>query len=162
MGRKWNPEKAALGRVAETLVEQLFIELGWEVYRYGMENAIPGFTSVLRSIEKRAAVHKKISKMPDFVVHHEEKGTHMIEVKYRTSGEYKFEKGYEYYNPLFIVFSKRFIKCIPHDELEDSQVDDSYQKPYLLANRKEFNFSEDDRDKILEYCKVAVKFFEPF
>jgi hypothetical protein len=29
------------GRIAETLVEQLFLELGFQVFKYGMENTIP-------------------------------------------------------------------------------------------------------------------------
>ena len=29
-------------RIAETLVEELFLSMEWSVFRYGMENTIPG------------------------------------------------------------------------------------------------------------------------
>ena len=30
------------GRIAETLIEELFLRLGYNVFRYGMENTVPG------------------------------------------------------------------------------------------------------------------------
>ncbi|MBN2682259.1 MAG: hypothetical protein JXR58_07105 [Bacteroidales bacterium] len=30
------------GRIAETLIQELFLSLGYNVFRYGMENTIPG------------------------------------------------------------------------------------------------------------------------
>ena len=30
------------GRIAETIAEQMFIRMGYKIYRFGMENTIPG------------------------------------------------------------------------------------------------------------------------
>lgn len=36
------------GRIAETLIQELFLSLGYNVFRYGMENTIPGIMDLLR------------------------------------------------------------------------------------------------------------------
>lgn len=54
------------GRIAEALIEQLFIKLGYRVYRYGMENTIPGIIQLLGQV--RDEVSNTIKRMPDFVI----------------------------------------------------------------------------------------------
>ena len=36
------------GRIAETLIEELFLSLKYNVFRYGMENTVPGIMELLR------------------------------------------------------------------------------------------------------------------
>ena len=38
------------GRIAETLVQELFLALGYSVFRYGMENTIPGIMKLLKEV----------------------------------------------------------------------------------------------------------------
>src|SRR6266446_969480 len=36
------------GRIAETLIQELFLSLKYNVFRYGMENTIPGIMDLLK------------------------------------------------------------------------------------------------------------------
>src|SRR3989338_2189055 len=51
------------GRIAETLIEELFLSLGFNVFRYGMENTVPGIMKLLKGV--RSDVADTIRKMPD-------------------------------------------------------------------------------------------------
>ena len=146
------------GRIAETIVEQLFRSLGFQVFSYGMENSIPGITDLLRGV--RGDVEKNIRQMPDFVVF-KDNMAHFIEVKYRATGELKLrdiEKygDYPFENALFVLITKKHIKCISYAELKSGKEISAKDHKYL-GSRNEF---DTDKALIIEYCKYAVKFFE--
>ncbi len=146
------------GRIAETIVEELFRSLGFQVFSYGMENSIPGIKDLLKGV--RGDVSKNIRQMPDFVVFKDNQA-HFIEVKYRASGELKlsdFSKygDYPFENALFVLVTKKHIKCISYKELSEGKEITSTCRNYL-GKRKEF---DTDKAKIIEYCDYAVKFFE--
>ena len=72
------------GKIAETLIEQLFLSHKYTVFRYGMEYSLPGFEGPPRG-ESRAA--DKIRNMPDFVVQHRHyRETFFVEVKFKANG----------------------------------------------------------------------------
>ena len=54
------------GRIAETLIQELFLSLGYNVFRYGMENTIPGIMELLKGAKSEVAT--EIRRMPDFVI----------------------------------------------------------------------------------------------
>ncbi|MDO6803992.1 hypothetical protein Q4595_16215 [Wenyingzhuangia sp. 1_MG-2023] len=146
------------GRIAETIVEELFRSLGFQVFSYGMENSIPGIKDLLKGV--RGDVSKNIRQMPDFVVFKDNQA-HFIEVKYRASGELKLKDiakygDYPFENALFVLVTKKHIKCISYKELSEGKEITSNSQNYL-GKRKEF---DTDKDLIIEYCKYAVKFFE--
>jgi len=146
------------GRIAETIVEELFRSLGFQVFSYGMENSIPGIKDLLKGV--RGDVSKNIRQMPDFVVFKDNQA-HFIEVKYRASGELNLTDitkygDYPFENALFVLVTKKHIKCISYKELSEGKEITSTSHNYL-GNRKEF---DTDKDLIIEYCKYAVKFFE--
>jgi len=146
------------GRIAETIVEELFRSLGFQVFSYGMENSIPGIKDLLRGV--RGDVSKNIRQMPDFVVF-KDKTAHFIEVKYRASGELKLKDiakygDYPFENALFVLVTKKHIKCISYKELSEGKEITSTCHNYL-GKRKEF---DTDKELIIDYCKYAVKFFE--
>ncbi len=96
------------GRIAETIVEELFRSLEFQVFSYGMENSIPGIKDLLKGV--RGDVAKNIRQMPDFVVF-KDKTAHFIEVKYRASGELKLADiakygDYPFENALFVLVGK--------------------------------------------------------
>tara|TARA_Y100000385_G_scaffold103126_1_gene106638 strand:- start:5253 stop:5753 length:501 start_codon:yes stop_codon:yes gene_type:complete len=102
------------GRIAETIVEELFRSLGFQVFSYGMENSIPGIKDLLKGV--RGDVSTNIRQMPDFVVFKDNQA-HFIEVKYRASGELKLKDiakygDYPFENALFVLVTKKHIKCI--------------------------------------------------
>jgi len=145
------------GRIAETLIQELFLSLEYNVFRYGMENTIPGIMELLKGV--RSDVAQEIRRMPDFVVQDpRSKAVYFIEVKFRASGRFRLQdlpKNYPYENAYIILVSKRHIKCITVDELKEGREINPSTKNYLV-NRKEFDL---DKDVIVDFCKFALQFF---
>jgi hypothetical protein len=146
------------GRIGETLIQELFLSLGYNVFRYGMENTIPGIMELLKGV--RSDVAQEIRRMPDFVIQDpKSKSVYFIEVKFRASGEFKekdLPKNYPYDNVYIILVSKKHIKCVTVTELREGRVITPTSKNYL-GSRKEFDL---DKEVIKDFCDFAVKFFE--
>ncbi len=70
------------GRIGEAIAEQLFNELGYRVFRYGIENTLPGVVDIIEG--DRGTVIKSIRNQPDFIVSSKQNDWSLIEVKYRT------------------------------------------------------------------------------
>ncbi|MHC1576792.1 MAG: hypothetical protein ACXQTE_05500 [Methanosarcinaceae archaeon] len=151
-------ESMIKGRIAETLIEELFLSLGYSVFRYGMENTVPGIMNLLKGV--RSDVATNIRRMPDFVVQNPKNGkVYFIEVKFRKSETLKFSDvgpEYPYENCYFVLVSKKHIKCITYQELKDGNEITSKSQNYL-GNRKEFEL---DKNVIIRFCDFAVKFFD--
>lgn len=146
------------GRIAETLIQELFLSLGYSVFRYGMENTIPGIMELLKGV--RSDVASEIRRMPDFVVQNPKNGeVYFVEVKFRANGEFKYAdlpKNYPYRNAYIVLVSKKHIKCVTVEELEAGKEITPSSRNYL-GNRKEFDL---DRQTIIDFCEFAVQFFE--
>jgi hypothetical protein len=146
------------GRIAETLIQELFLSLGYNVFRYGMENTIPGIMELLKGV--RNDVASQIRRMPDFVIQNpESKEVYFVEVKFRASGELCFKdlpKNYPYENAYFILVSKKHIKCITYQELKEGKEITATSRNYL-GSRKEFDLQ---KEVIIDFCDFAVQFFE--
>jgi hypothetical protein len=146
------------GRIAETLIQELFLSLDYNVFRYGMENTIPGIIELLKGV--RSDVADYIKRMPDFVVQNRDtKEVFFIEVKFRANGTFSkkdLPKDYPYTNAYIIVVSKKHIKCITVTELNEGKEITPTSQNYL-GSRKEFDL---DKDVIIDFCKFAIQFFE--
>jgi hypothetical protein len=146
------------GRIAETLIQELYLSLGYNVFRYGMENTIPGIMELLKGV--RSDVAQEIRRMPDFVMQNPKtKDVYFVEVKFRASGEFKAKdlpKDYPYTNAYIVLVSKKHIKCLTVTELLEGKEITPTSHNYL-GNRKEFDL---DKEVIIEFCKFAVQFFE--
>jgi hypothetical protein len=98
--------------------------------------------------------------MPDFVIQDKTtKEVHFVEVKYRSSGEFKFEdlsENYPYSNALVIIVSKKHIKCLSAVELKEGKKITPECKNYL-GNRDEFRLK---KTVIVEFCNLANRLFE--
>jgi hypothetical protein len=150
------------GRIGEALIEQLFIKLKYKVYRYGMENTIPGIIELLG--KAKTQVSNVIKRMPDFVIQDQSGKAYFIEVKFRSRemfslsdleedkyGEYPFP------NAFFIVVSKSHIKCLSYEQLKEGKKITPTYRGYYLGDVKAF---ETDKEVIKKFCKYATKFFE--
>ena len=143
------------GRIAETLIEELFLSLGYNVFRYGMENTVPGIMELLKGV--RGDVANDIRRMPDFVIQSKDK-VFFVEVKFRANEEFSIKelpKDYPFENCYFILVSKKHIKCITYLELRDGEKITPEDRKYL-GSRKEFDL---DKKVIIDFCDFAVKFF---
>lgn len=164
-------EKMIKGRVAEALIEELFVCLHYNVFRYGMENTIPSMKGLLKGVKSDVA--NNIRRMPDLIVQNNRKGdskkgeVYFVEVKFRSNEKFTIKSLYEdkygpypYEKCYFIVVSKKHIKCITYQELKEKHEKITPYSNNLLGYRKEFNLNEEDRQIIVAFCKFAVKFFE--
>lgn len=146
------------GRIAETLIQELFLSLKFNVFRYGMENTIPGIMDLLKGV--RSDVANEIKRMPDFVVQDPRSNSvYFVEVKFRAAETFKYSdlpKDYPYGNAYVIIVSKKHIKCITVEELKNGKEITPTCKNYL-GSRKEFDL---DKQVIIDFCAFAVKFFE--
>lgn len=146
------------GRIAETLIQELFLSLGYNVFRYGMENTIPGIIELLKGVKSEVAY--EIRRMPDFVIQNPRTSdVHFVEVKFRASGSFSLKdlpKDYPYGNAYFILVSKKHIKCITYKELQEGKEITPNSRNYL-GSRKEFDL---DKEVIIDFCDFAVQFFE--
>lgn len=146
------------GRIAETLIQELFLSLGYNVFHYGMENTIPGIMKLLKGVKSEVAT--EIRRMPDFVVQNPKTDeVFFIEVKFRKSGEFlpkDLPKDYPYVNAYIILVSKKHIKCISVQELEAGKEITPTSRNYL-GSRKEFEL---DKEVIKSFCDFAVQFFQ--
>jgi hypothetical protein len=146
------------GRIAETLIQELFLSVNYNVFRYGMENTIPGIMELLKGVRSDVAEH--IKRMPDFVVQNPETSdVFFVEVKFRANGEFSakdLHKDYPYSNAYIILVSKKHIKCLTVQELLDGKEITPDSRNYL-GSRKEFDL---DKKVIIDFCDFAVQFFE--
>ncbi len=77
------------GRIAETLIQELFLSLGYNVFHYGMENTIPSIMELLKGV--RSDVSLQIRRMPDFVIQNPKtKDVFFAEIKFRASGKFSY------------------------------------------------------------------------
>ncbi len=149
-------ENMIKGRIAETLIEELFLSLDYDVFRYGMENTVPGIMKLLKGVKGDVATN--IRRMPDFVIKKGE-DVFFVEVKFRANETFtkkNLPEDYPFLNAYFIVVSKKHIKCITYAELIEGKEVTPASKNYL-GSRKEFDL---DKEVIIDFCKFAVKFFE--
>lgn len=146
------------GRIAETLIQELFLQLKYNVFRYGMENTIPGIMDLLKGVKSEVA--DEIKRMPDFVMQNPKNGeVYFVEVKFRAAEKFTFNdlpKNYAWENVYIILVSKKHIKCITYQELKDGKEITPESRNYL-GNRKEFDL---DKEIIIAFCEFAIKFFE--
>jgi hypothetical protein len=123
-----------------------------------MENTIPGIMKLLKGVKSEVA--QEIRRMPDFVVQNPKSDeVFFIEVKFRKSGEFTLKdlpKDYPYRNAYIILVSKKHIRCITVEELEDGKEITPTSRNYL-GSRKEFEL---DKKVIIDFCDFAVQFFE--
>jgi hypothetical protein len=157
--REWNFRyKMMKGKIAETLIEQLFLSHKYTVFRYGMEYTMPALSSSLKNMQPGMA--ERFKNMPDFVVQHRiDKETYFVEVKFRADGCFsgrELDKNYPYDDALVIVVSKDSIKCLSVRELRLGEVISAECDNYL-TDRAEFQLR---KDVVEDFCDFARRFFE--
>jgi hypothetical protein len=157
--REWTFRcKMVKDKIAETLVEQLFLSHKYSVYRYGMEYVVPALGRSMKRLGSEVA--DRVRNMPDFVVQHRlNKETHFVEVKFRPNGcfsEKELDKSYSYDNSLIIVVSHTGIKCLSVRELKQG-LEITPDCSNYLAGRSEFQLR---KDVVIDFCRFGETFLE--
>ncbi|MDD3808542.1 MAG: hypothetical protein PHG49_03475 [Candidatus Pacebacteria bacterium] len=80
---KMEAENMLKGRMAESLVEELFKLCGYKIYRFGYEAVLQNLVQVESNFEKYNDVAEKIRAIPDFIVIDSSGKPVFIEVKFR-------------------------------------------------------------------------------
>jgi hypothetical protein len=84
------------GRIAEQLIQDLFINCGYNVFNYGLERIHPSLSKTITTNNKTTG--KALRFMPDYVVQSMENGDlFYLEVKFRANGEFYFDEKYTDY-----------------------------------------------------------------
>ena len=135
------------GRIAETLVEEMFKKSGYMVYRFGYEAILENLSQNRRELQESDTL-EKIKSIPDFLVVSQNGSVQLIEVKYSGTGNIQKSKLNKY-----AEFWKeaRILLVIPN-------------KPHFLINYIE-NFLKTEKMFPLEndrYTKIDSKIVERF
>ncbi len=144
------------GRIAESIVQEMFLACGYSVFKYGMEHSVPSILGLLSKVNSE--VSKQIRHMPDFIILSKENVPYFIEVKYRTNGEFEFSdlpKNYPYYNSFVVLITPDYIKCLSYEELKAGKKITPTCKNYI-GKRAEFNL---DKEVVIEFCDFVREFF---
>ncbi len=145
-------------RVAETIIKELFLISGYQVFDYGMERSMPLITGKLNLDNSETAL--QIRKMPDFVVQSPppENELFYVEVKYRKSSRFPTDTddltNFPYTNAWFIVVSQKDIRCISYNQIVQGKkimADDC-----LLINSVAFKL---DKKNVQLFQEYACQFF---
>ncbi|PCI19093.1 hypothetical protein COB64_04260 [Candidatus Wolfebacteria bacterium] len=110
------------GAIAETIAEEMFRAMGFEVRKYGQEFAVPGFGS--REVPQNGEAADVIRLMPDLVVT-KDRQTFLLEVKYRANGKFNLNEfvkskkidAYPYLYAYVVLFSPDHIKIQKAEDL---------------------------------------------
>jgi hypothetical protein len=146
------------GRIAEYLIQDLFIQSGYNVFNYGIERQMPGITKRLNA-KKETTTGKALRYMPDFVVQSLSTGDlFYLEVKFRASGMFSIKElpdDYPYRNAWFVIVSPEKIQCILYKRLKDGY-EITPSTNYLMQNVKSFHI---DKERLQEYHEYAKQLF---
>ena len=82
----FNPEEMLKGRMAESLVEELFSKSGNKIYRFGYEAILQNLTQIEKSFNTNNEAGKMIQTIPDFIIVDKNRNPTFLEVKFRRNG----------------------------------------------------------------------------
>ena len=144
MSKDHDPENSIKGRIAETIIEELLLEIGLSTYRNGVENAF--------AKHNKRKLHGPLSadifSRPDFIAIDDGGLVHYIEVKYRRKGKFD-EKDHSH---IARYHDETIIVLISPNSLMGCKKKD-YPQLTLLANIAPFNKNKALVEKYVRFCK---------
>lgn len=161
---RW-PENRLKGSMSECIVEQMFSDAGYYVYRFGYESTIQHLKVILKDSKlKDNEVTKRIKTTPDFIAVDPKRGNiFFVEVKYRTSwtkwkqdAQILEDLSRHWPDVILLVVSneephfkistlkdfKRTNKLYPLEEFEIINIDESIAKKYKDLIKKYFGSTQ--------------------
>ncbi len=148
------------GRIAEQLIQDLFINCGYNVFNYGLERIHPSLSKSITTNNKTTS--KSLRFMPDYVVQSRENGDlFYLEVKFRANGEFYFDEkyaDYPYKNAWFVIVSPEKIQCIHYKRLK-AGYKISPETNYQLTAVRSFHIK---KELLEEYTAYAQSIFQAY
>lgn len=149
------------GRIAEQLIQDLFLNARYNVFNYGLERLHPFLSKTLSRNNQKTS--KALRFMPDFVVQSTLNGDlFYMEVKFRADGCFAFDErhmDYPYKNAWFVIVSPRRIQCIHYKRLAAGYGITAESK-YTLSSVKSFHIDKQLLEEYEGYAQLLFKGFE--
>ena len=149
------------GRIAEHLVQDLFINSGYNVFNYGLERLHPSLSKLISSNNKKTS--KALRFMPDFVVQNNRNGElFYMEVKFRADGCFELDdryNDYPYKNAWFVIVSPGRIRCMHYKNLSEGLFI-SPKSTNTLASVESFNISNELLKEYEDYSGLLFQGFK--
>jgi hypothetical protein len=146
--------------MAEHLVQDLFIQSGYNVFNFGLERVMPSLSKLLAMNNQKTS--RELRFMPDFVVQSTVNGDlFYLEVKFRADGFFAFDDrytDYPYHNAWFVIVSPEKIQCMHYKRLRAGYTIRPDSR-YLLTKVKSFHI---DPAVLAEYEEYAKQIFASF
>ena len=131
------------GKIAEQIIECLFLEAGIQIFKFGYENYFPEILRQNNKLKGEVATH--IKQQSDFIFIDNENTLHYLEVKYRKNCFLNDEQ-IEKYPEFIIEVNSTSIECLNKK--------DEFPKFKHLREYKEFdNIKDDLLSKYMELTK---------
>lgn len=154
------PLNSLKGRMAEHLVQDLFIQSGYNVFNFGLERVMPSLSKLLAQNNQKTS--RELRFMPDFVVQSTINGDlFYLEVKFRADGYFAFDERYDdypYRNAWFVIVSPEKIQCMHYKRLRAGYAIRPDSR-YLLTKIKSFHIIP---EALTEYEAYAKQIFASF
>ncbi len=149
------------GRIAEQLIQDLFINNHYNVFNYGLERLHPSLSKMI-SFDAHST-SRELRYMPDFVVQSSQNGDlFYLEVKFRANGSFRFDEKYEHYpyrNAWFVIVSPEKIQCMHYKRLK-AGYEITPETNYSLNKVKSFHFTLESIKEYTEYTKQVFQAFQ--
>ena len=144
------------GRIAETLVEEMFKKSKYQVYRFGYEAILQNISQINVDI-RDSETKDKIRSIPDFIVVSPHGSVQLIEVKYSSDGKLNKDNLKKYLDfwseaRIVLVSSKK-----PHFQISYIRNFMKDGKLYPLENDK---FTTIDPNIIEKFSEVVQEYFK--
>jgi hypothetical protein len=156
------------GRLAEAIIERLFISLGMDVYPVGFEAQLPRLARLKASGKLKSSAITKFEYGPDFIVcdndinNKGENEAFEVEVKFRSGSNVSISEleKYDSESLIFLFINKENIYCIENKDIERLPRSDielkngkkipaiSFDDCILLEHHNRFGFNRRQRDKV--------------
>ena len=159
-------ESILKGRIAESLVKELFIILGIEVYHHGIEHQFPHLAKLYQNnkIEKSIAL-ENIATQPDFIISNNVKGTsniYRVEVKFRISSQITTSELLEYdEDVIFILLDTYTFYAMKRSELETrkpNQKTIKFQSLHKLSEGITFPLDNTQKRMVYEFSRYVPQY----
>ena len=138
------------GRIAESIITEMFSEMGYKVVRFGYENIMPELANKHSLIKGR--VSDEIRSMPDFVVVDKKNNyAYYLEVKYRENNQFIIDPDYLFNDAFIVLVGSNQMKIQMARKLKEG-------KPFQYLDKCHY-FKNINKSIVCEYVKLLKKFF---